>query len=157
MADEEQQHDILTALGMILAPLDEEQRDAILAGVKREIEERAIVSSCWDGTSQATDTVEASYVWNLTQPSPMNPSHIVFAMLHWEEINAVVIYTVGEKEVEGGKVFEFAREIVFNPKHIAGPLSHEALFKDLMEFLVDDEEQTATNGSARPATRRASA
>jgi hypothetical protein len=149
MADEQQRHDILNGLEQVLAPLDADKRAAILELAEREINERALIATCWDGSFNATKDQDAGYMWHVGQASPMDPGKIVFAMLLWEELRAVVAYCVGQRDVEGGVVFDFTRELIFNPKYAGGPMSHEALFRDMMMTLTDDDDEIpeATNGA----------
>jgi hypothetical protein len=139
---------MIELLNHVLAPFPEQQRTAMISWVEHEMATRPLLD--W-----VTDT--KGRTWTLGQKSPSNDSATVFAMLFHESMRAVVVYGVNITPVQGSTngeaAFEYFREVVFNPEHLHGPISGEALYLDLREFVAvdlddpDDSEPRATNGT----------
>ena len=136
---------ILLMLAGVLEPLGDEKREQILDWVAHEIHTRPIVSYCAD----------ADYSWDLGGPDPVAPEErprTIFAMLEVE--GTVVVFSFEEiKLPTGGTAIQFYRDVVYEPKRIAGPLDHEALFRELRAYLtgVDPDapqQQPQPNGEA---------
>lgn len=156
-------HPILDALAAVLAPVPEEYRQEILALAKREIEERPLVEYCWDGLDRgevdAHGALTRPWAYQIGQPSPVHPSHTVFCMFLVEEPgspHSVHAFTFETMEVSGQQGVQFYREVIFEPKHVTGPLTPKALYSEFMAFLEEPEEgpaagrePAAQNGSAR--------
>jgi hypothetical protein len=145
---------LVTMLGQVLAPLGEERQAQLLALIRKEIAERPLIQYCWDGVMEADANGDGG-AWEVGKPSPIANSKTatVFALLHWEDRNAVIAYSVDQEDAAdgSGKFFSYYREVIFNPKHIRGPISPEALFIDLMAFLAeppDDPPGAQHNGAA---------
>jgi hypothetical protein len=124
------EHGILVILREVLAPLGTDRVEQIIGWVGNEIRTRPLIAYCWDGHHDAA--------WEITKDSPISEGRKVFAMLHWEAQRAVVAYCFKEVEVGGQKGVQFFREVIMDPKHITGPVSHTALFDDLRAFLVEE-------------------
>lgn len=131
---------IVEALKAILSPMGEKQASTVFGWMQQEARDRALVAYCWDG---------GNGIFELGKPSPINPDVIVFAMLHWEQQNCVVVFGAETKEVEQGTMVQYHRTLVFSPKHVAGPLSADALFNELESFMVAErDERAGANGAA---------
>lgn len=153
------QQPILEALRQVLEPLPADLRDPMLELAGRELSERPLVGYCWDGQDRGdvddAGNVTRPWAYEIAKPSPQFPQRIVFAMFHWEEVNAVAAFTVEMQEVEGGKMaVHYFREIIFAPKIISGPLSPKALANEFAAFMGDpgDDPEPAprVNGRAHP-------
>ena len=126
---------ILMTLAGVLEPLGDERRAPLLEWVKEEIETRAIITDCAD----------EEHLWSLGEPDPLVPDggipRIVFAMLEWHALRAIVVFSFSELEVDGQHAVQFHRNVVWNPKRTTGPLGHEALFRELRGLLDKDPEE----------------
>lgn len=124
---------MIEMLGHVLAPFPDEQRNAMISWVENEIATRPLLDCV---------TSQDGVTWTLGQKSPSNESATVFAMLFNEPMRAVVIYSVNITPIQdaqnGEASFEYFREVCFNPKHTHGPISGEALYLDLREFVAVD-------------------
>jgi hypothetical protein len=121
---------ILQILSHILLPaLGEERTEQVLAWTANEAKTRPIVAYCYDRAGQC---------WQLGSDSPISEGRKVFAMMHWEAQRCCVAYCYKELEIGGKKATQFYRELIMDPQHVTGPVSHHALFQDLREQLVDD-------------------
>jgi hypothetical protein len=117
-------------LGHVLSPFPEDRRNAMISWVEREMETRPLIDNL---------TSDDGVNWVLGEPSPGNPGAVIFAMLYHEPIRGVVIYSVSMTPADGGQTaFEYFRETCFNPRHVHGPISGDALFLDLHEFVAVD-------------------
>lgn len=134
MADQQlaghDEHGVLMILREVLAPMGQERVEQVLGWVRNEIQTRPLIAYCWDG--------ELEEAWEITKDSPISEGRTVFAMLHWEAQRAVVAYCFKKISVNGQDAVQFFREVIMNPKHITGPVSHGALFDDLRAFLVEE-------------------
>lgn len=129
---------IITILRGVLEPLGQERVEQIVSWVKREIHTRPLVAYCWDAHLDAA--------WEITKDSPISEGRTVFAMLHWEAQRAVVAYCFKKIEVGGREAVQFFRELIMDPKHITGPVSHNALFEDLRATLAEAEAAALVEG-----------
>lgn len=134
MADQElngAEHGIVMQLRELLGPvLGEERAEQMCSWVRHEIKTRPLVAYCWDGVSEKA--------YELGAESPISEGRIVFAMLHWESQKSVVAYCFKPIVVDGKNAVQFYREVIADPKHITGPVSHGAFFEDVRAFLVED-------------------
>jgi hypothetical protein len=146
MAD--QQHGVIAILAEVLAPLGNDKRNQIIEWVQNEIKQRPLVSYCYDGIAQHEDGAAA--VWELTKESPISAGFTIFAMFHWETQRAVAVYCFRASPAQGGTVIEFFRELVFDPKHVSGPVSPDALFEEWTAFMSPEDpgEGARINGAA---------
>jgi hypothetical protein len=132
-------------LGKVLAPFEDKQRDEMIGWVEREMESYPLIDNL-----TSADGVN----WQLGQPSPgSGVDATVWAMLYNEQIRGVVIYTVSINPAEGDRfTFEYFREVCFNPKHMHGPISAEALYIDLALFVQPEREpEPKLNGAGAQA------
>lgn len=122
---------MIEMLGHVLAPFPEDKRAAMLSWVENEIRTRPLIDNL---------TSVEGVNWALGDPSPGNGGGaLVFAMLYHEPIRGVVIYSVTMTPQDDGQTaFEYFREVCFNPRHMHGPISGDALFLDFQEFVSVD-------------------
>lgn len=139
MAD--QVNPIVAMLANVLEPLGEEKRDQILQWVEHEIDTRPIVAYCADD----------QFSWDIGGPDPLAPEgqpRTIFAML--EVDNTIVVFSFAEIPVPGGNAIQFFRDVVYEPKRSAGPLNHEALFRELQTYLTGVDPDGPPLEAARP-------
>jgi hypothetical protein len=143
---------MIEMLGHVLAPFPEDRKSAMIAWVEHEIETRPLID-CLTSADGVT--------WTLGEKSPSNEAATVFAMLYHEAIRAVIIYAVNITPVAGSTngeaSFEYFREVCFNPRHVHGPISGEALYLDLREFVAVDIPNPDGAGTDAPGPNGAAA
>lgn len=125
------QNGIEVLLTQLLTPvMGDEKAGQILEWMRREVRTRPLVSYCWDGL--------VDKAWQLGEDSPISEGRTVFAMMHWEDQRCVAAFCFKPIEVNGRNAVQFFRELIMKPAHITGPVSHEALFSELRQLLVED-------------------
>jgi len=134
-------------LEKVLAPFDEGRRAQMIAWVDQEVQTRPIVDCVEDRKGSA---------WKLGEESPSHTGAIIFAMLLHESLRAVVVYTFTATAVEddpNAMAFEYFRETIFEPRFTHGPISGDALYADLEDFVRVDAPpaHAVTNGAAAAA------
>lgn len=138
----------LEALSRVLQPLGAERRDVLLSLVSEYLEDVSPIDYCCaEGEAGEADRLE----WRLAQPSPLDPTRIVFALFYWPEEKAVAVYSFSAMALEGqeGAIATYHREVIYKPRFSSGPLALEALYNDLEFHLTRDQDEPA----AGPRTR----
>ena len=132
---------MIEMLAQVLSPFPEGQRATMIKWIEHEMEAYPLID-CVTSTDDVT--------WTLGEKSPSNNSAAVFAMLYNEALRGVIIYSVNVTPVEGGAngqaQFEYFREVCFNPKHMHGPISGNALYMELRTFVAVDFEDPENPG-----------
>jgi hypothetical protein len=132
---------LLEMLNEVLEPLGE-HRAPIMALVAHEMKTKAVVSFCCDKPVVNPDGTRSCNTWKLGEPSPTDDSTVVFAMLHDFDQRSVVAYTF--QAIEGDEEYryktQFFREVIFEPSLVQGPIHHDALFAELREHLLEEDE-----------------
>lgn len=134
---------VIEVLSQVLSPLPDDKRQQLVAWFAREAALRPIVQYCCDERNS----------WQLGGPDPMAPDEeprTVFAMVEVED--HVVVYWFQEMDVSGQVAIQFGRNVVYRPTFVCGPLSHDALFREVQAYLTghdpdDDEPDAHTNGA----------
>lgn len=133
---------LLATLQPVLEALGDEKKTQVMTWLAREMQTRMLVEIAVNATG---DT------WKLAQPNPTNGNAIVFGLLHWESQRAVTILSFARVKLGEKEGVQFYKEVMFNPSHIGGPISHDALFDDLAGYMTVDDDPAAhgaANGSA---------
>lgn len=140
-------------LEKILVPLGDKSK-LVLGWFERELQTRMVITHCDDGSA---DEKGEPLAWKLGGKSVLDSTCTIFAMFLDEERGDVLAYSFKAVEVAttgGEKVgaIQFFKEHIVAPKHIHGPISHEALFVDLEALFVEEEApQAQRNGAAAHA------
>jgi hypothetical protein len=141
---------LLEMLATVLRPLGD-KAPLVLRWFEDEVATRPIITHVDDGS---IDDKGNALAWKLGGPSVLDANSKIFAILQDENSGDVIVYSftvqkaVGENGEELGAI-QFFRELVCDPKHIHGPISHAALFNDLQGIFVGDPQEK-TNGAAHP-------
>lgn len=127
---------IVEVLRKILTPLGEERCNALLALALGEFQRRQIVSYFDTGLRSDGSTL----FWKLGEPSPLDEDTTVFAIFHVQHEGGksemvVFAYAVTKDEESGEEGYTYFQEVIPDPKNIQGPISGEALFLELCDFL----------------------
>jgi hypothetical protein len=136
---------IVDQLSQLLSPLGSQRAAEVLAWMQHEAETRALVTFCWDG-------LDRQVFFEIGKLHPYNEKVTIFAMLHWEQPNCVVVFGFEIINTNGGAMVQYHRSLVFSPKLVTGPVSGDGLYNELRMFMLggdDDEPEptAATNGA----------
>jgi hypothetical protein len=146
--DDEREFPVLAQLREILEPLGRERVNVLVAWARDEMRQHPIVQYCWDGRTSSKTAEDGTVYqpgWELGEESPIAPGHTIFAMFYWEGERLVVAYTFQWEKLEAGTAVQFYREMIFQPVHVNGPATRDALFHDLAAFIGPEPEPDETN------------
>lgn len=126
--------EIKKMLAPVFEPLGSEARDALIAAIESEIENRPLVQQVVDEDDQ---------IWTLGEPSKLTPAATVFAMIY-DGLYGAVVYCVEPVQDESGATsVQYIVQRIVKIKYVSGPATPTALVQDLLSMLSDDEEPDA--------------
>jgi hypothetical protein len=128
-------------LRTVLAPLGD-RREIVMRWFEQEIATRPIITHVDDGS---VDEKGNPLPWKLGGKSVLDSDATIFAIFIDEGTGDAIVYSFKSIQVAGDNgeklgAVQFFRELVCEPKHIHGPISHDALFADLEGIFVGDDE-----------------